>query len=166
MIDTSRQTHAKRACIPPSLEGGGQGVGEAHDQPCAPGARHRIKLIMRERATALRNESTQPERALWYWLRKSQVQNAKFRRQAVIGDFIVDFLCPELKIVIEVDGESHVGRGFQDQLRDISLNERGYRVIRVTNDDVLTNIHGVLDVIVAAIAEIRSQQTSHAPPTP
>lgn len=166
MSELARTSHAKRAGIPPSLEGGGQGVGEAHESPDANRARFRIKPIMRQHARSLRNESTHPERALWYWLRKSQVKGAKFRRQAVLGEYIVDFLCPELRLVIEVDGESHVGRGNKDADRDGWLRDRGYRVIRATNDDVLTNIHGVLDVIVSAIAEIRSQQPSLAPPTP
>jgi very-short-patch-repair endonuclease len=117
--------HAQRASIPPSLEGGGQGVGGACATGSVPTTLHRIKPVMRKHAADLRREATQPERALWYWLRNRRLDALKFRRQATLGNCIVDFLCPELKLVIEIDGESHVGRGEQDRSRDACLIEQG-----------------------------------------
>jgi len=141
-------------------------VGEATKTPHDQRLLHRLNPIMRCRAARLRKEAPQPERALWYWLRKSQLDGWKFRRQATIGSFIVDFLCPELELVIELDGESHIGTGFRDQSRDSKLIGQGYRVLRFTNDDVLTNIEGVLMAVRNAPADLHAKRISRKPPTP
>ncbi len=91
----------------------------------------------------MRHTPTEPERRLWQLLRKSQLGGLKFRRQAVIGPYIVDFCCPRQKLVVEVDGESHVGRGDVDEARTGHLNRLGYRIMRVTNDDVLRDMEAV-----------------------
>ncbi len=67
----------------------------------------------------------------------------KFRRQTVIGQYIVDFCCPAHKLIVEVDGESHVGRGNADEARSRLLEQRGYRVLRVANDDGLRDLEAV-----------------------
>jgi very-short-patch-repair endonuclease len=96
---------------------------------------------------------TWPERRLWAMLRSRRLGDMKFRRQQVVGPFIVDFLCPEAKLVIEVDGESHVGRGERDRQRDKFLGQNGFRVLRVTNDEVLQSMDAVLETVLRLIAE-------------
>ncbi len=91
----------------------------------------------------MRHNPTEPERRLWQLLRKRQLGGLKFRRQAVIGPYIVDFCCPRQRLVVEVDGESHIGRGDVDEARTAHLKRLGYRIMRVTNDDVLRDLEAV-----------------------
>jgi len=96
----------------------------------------------------MRRELTTAERRLWYALRAKRLEGAKFRRQAVIGHYIADFACRAPKmLIVEVDGETHVGREPYDQARSIHFKERGYEVMRFTNSDVMTNLDGVLVTI-------------------
>jgi very-short-patch-repair endonuclease len=120
---------------------------------------------MKARAAELRREATHPEHILWQRLRHSQLGGLKFRRQHVIGPYIVDFCCPARNLVIEVDGESHVGRGAIDAERDASLRSRGMIVIRVTNDDVLHDLDAVCEFIVRA-AERRGGDRSESRDSP
>ena len=139
-------------------------MGEAVKKSTEQQKRHRIPPIMRKRAAQMRKLPTQPERQLWQLLRKSQLDGLKFRRQAVIGQYIVDFCCPAHKLIVEVDGESHVGRGDADEARSRLLEQRGYRVLRVTNDDVLRDLEAVGLAILDA-ARI-SNSSSEDIPTP
>ena len=109
--------------------------------------RHRAAPEQQQRARALRREATFPERLIWSRLRNGKLAGLKFRRQHTIGPFIVDFCCLGARLVVELDGLSHVGRAAYDDVRTTELSQRGYRVIRVTNDDVLTNIDAVLEMI-------------------
>lgn len=93
----------------------------------------------------MRHDATQPERRLWNAIRADQLGGARFRRQVVIGRYIVDFECRRpTMLIVEVDGDTHAERRDYDAARTTFLNSRGYRVIRFTNDDVMTNIDGVL----------------------
>lgn len=102
-----------------------------------------------ERRKELRAASTKAEQALWTRLRNRQVGGFKFRRQFGIGPFIVDFYCRPLKIVIEVDGDSHFSDEgvVRDQERTAFLNGLGFRVIRFANDEVSDAMEGVLERI-------------------
>jgi very-short-patch-repair endonuclease len=104
----------------------------------------------RERAIELRRNSTKPERLLWSVLRGKNLGRFKFRRQHAIEPYIVDFYCAAAELVIELDGESHEGRQEYDAERSEFLRDLGLRVVRFTNDDVLTNLEGVADAILAA----------------
>ena len=96
------------------------------------------------RARQLRKNSTVPERKFWFFLRNRKLGGLKFRRQHPIGPYIVDFICDELKLIVEVDGDSHDEQSFEyDEARQRNLEGRGYRVIRVTNDDVLEDAESV-----------------------
>jgi len=106
-------------------------------------------------AKDLRKNSTDAERALWQHLRGKQFDGSKFRRQQPIGRYIVDFVCFEKKIVIEVDGGQHSDTQDQDAIRDLWLHDQGFTVYRFWNHDVLQNIEGVL-----------SQILNHPPLTP
>jgi len=81
---------------------------------------------------------------MWFDVLKSkQFQNYKFHRQKPLDNFIADFYCPELMLVIEIDGDSHARQEEYDLLRSEKLSVYGINVIRYTNDDVLSNIEGV-----------------------
>ena len=104
--------------------------------------------VVLKHAKSMRRELTDPERRLWHALRAKRLEGASFRRQVVIGRWIADFACRRPKmLVIEVDGDTHAGRETDDSERTASLHERGYQVIRFTNEDVMTNLDGVLTAI-------------------
>jgi len=96
-------------------------------------------------AKKLRTNSTEAENYLWYQLRLKNL-GAKFRRQAVIGQYIVDFACFERKLVIEIDGGQHA-LNQQDKERDQWLQGQGFEILRFWNHDVLKNREGVLQKI-------------------
>ena len=98
-----------------------------------------------EFAKQMRREQTEPETRLWLELRAQRFQGIKFRRQKVIGPYIADFSSREPMLVIEIDGDTHADREAYDRSRTAYFEEQGYRVIRFTNRDVLTNMDGVLE---------------------
>ena len=106
----------------------------------------------KEKRAVLRNNQTEPEKKLWKVLRSGQL-GVKFRRQHGVGRFIVDFYCPELSIVVELDGESHFSEDAlrYDQERDRYLNQLGLAVIRFTNEDVMRNFEGVVEALVGIV---------------
>ncbi len=101
-----------------------------------------------KRARALRSAMTEPERILWRLLRDRRLQGLKFRRQAPLGPYIVDFLCIERKLVIELDGSQHIDSA-RDARRDRWLTEEGYRVKRFWNGELLHERQSVLDTVAA-----------------
>ena len=105
--------------------------------------RRRQTRSQTERARELRISSTQPERILWNALRERYVAGLKFRRQVPIGKYFVDFCCPDANLVVELDGESHEGRQRHDATRTQFLESCGFRVFRVTNDDVVDDVEAV-----------------------
>ncbi|MDX1585906.1 MAG: endonuclease domain-containing protein [Balneolaceae bacterium] len=107
----------------------------------------------KEQRKNLRNNQTASERRLWSALRGRQVLNHKFRRQHGIGNYIVDFYCPTLKLVIEVDGESHfTKKGIRhDRKRDKYLNDLGITICRFNNLQIHENLEGVLAEIIRII---------------
>ena len=112
-----------------------------------------------EYARNLRRDQTDAERVLWLSLRDRRLAGAKFRRQHRIGPFIVDFVSRECRLVIELDGGHHAGRREEDEARAFFLERSGYRVLRFWNTDVLANLAGVLERIVATLRE-----TAPSPP--
>ena len=103
-------------------------------------------------AKAMRQEMTKAELRLWSRLRKPGIEGLRFRRQTPIGPYIVDFLCPQRKLIVELDGEQHGlhGEAQRDLIRDGWLSDHGYRVLRFWNRDVMTNLEGVCEMIWAA----------------
>jgi very-short-patch-repair endonuclease len=103
-------------------------------------------------ARAMRAEPTDAERKLWQRLRHDVVlTGSHFRRQALIGPFIVDFVCHRAKLVIELDGGQHDRQRVEDAERTRAIESRGYRVLRFWNNDVFGNIDGVLHDIQCAL---------------
>jgi very-short-patch-repair endonuclease len=103
-----------------------------------------------ERARQLRRAMPSPEAKLWTALRLIRPLGFHFRRQVEIGGrYYVDFCCHSRKLVVEVDGETHfVGDGPErDLVRDAFLRREGFRVLRVSNLEVMWNLEGVVDVI-------------------
>ena len=97
-------------------------------------------------ARNLRKNSTIQERRLWNLLKNRQFHNLKFKRQQLIGDYIVDFICKEVKIIIEIDGGQHnePENIEYDKTRTEYLNTLGYKVIRFWNNEIYENIEGVV----------------------
>jgi very-short-patch-repair endonuclease len=102
------------------------------------------KLFARE----LRNNSTRAEIKLWSeLLRAKKMMGYSFLRQRPIGYYIADFLCKDLKLIIEADGISHEGKEGYDQRRDQSLLGLGYTTLRFTDDEILNDLNYVEDTI-------------------
>jgi very-short-patch-repair endonuclease len=96
-----------------------------------------------------------PEAKLWYEvLSKRKMRGYRFNRQKPVGNYIVDFYCHALQLIIEVDGESHNDQLEYDQERTTYLKGLGCRVVRYTNWDIMKNIHGVAADIEAVIVKI------------
>jgi len=95
----------------------------------------------------LRNRPTDAEQLLWGKLRQKQLEGFKFRRQQPIDNYIVDFVCFEKRIIVEVDGGQHAIQSENDFVRDTYLRKQGFQVLRFWNNEVLQNINGVLKVI-------------------
>ena len=95
----------------------------------------------------LRRTMTDAERSLWQVLRCRQMTGYKFRRQHPFGDFILDFVCLENKLVLEVDGGQHAEKKEADAVRMDRLAEAGFRVLRFWNHEVLTQLEAVKEKI-------------------
>ena len=109
---------------------------------------HNRKILKANRKN-LRNTGTSAEAVLWTYLKARQIAGRKFRRQHSIANYIVDFYCPEERLVIELDGQSHynVGGQISDDNRDEYLKSLGLTILRVENKWIFKNIEGVLEEI-------------------
>lgn len=114
---------------------------------------------MRERARALRGGMTDAEQLLWRKLRGRRFEGLKFRRQKPLGRYIVDFVCLERGLVIELDGGQHAGQVAYDGRRDAWLRSEGFAVLRFWNHDVLRQSEIVLE-------RIRLWLEEQGPPSP
>jgi lysyl-tRNA synthetase class 2 len=97
-----------------------------------------------ERARQLRANPTEAEVRLWSRIRRKQLEGFRFRRQHPLERHIVDFFCPEARLIVEVDGGQHSDDNVRDAIRTEWLEKRGYRVIRFWNKDVLAQTEDVL----------------------
>jgi very-short-patch-repair endonuclease len=147
--DQAKQTNS------PPLQGRGRGWGLSAN---------RIAEIAHY-AQEMRCNPTEPEIRLWRALSRSQLGGYKFRRQALIGPFIADFLCPQKAFIVEVDGETHDVD--KDRGRDKALGRLGFRVFHVTNPDVMRNMAGVLTAILGQLQEVPDRwDRPHPNPSP
>ena len=108
------------------------------------------KSDIRQTRRALRKNTPAPELMIWQKLRNRQLCDSKFRRQYSIEKFIVDFYCPERKLVIEIDGDSHYYKKSNryDQHRQNIIESFGIKFLRFTNKEITENIEGVIEAIV------------------
>lgn len=128
--------------------------------------RHRIHPTIRQFARELRQPQTPAEATIWHHLRNRSL-GYKFRRQHPIDYFIIDFYCARAKLLIEIDGESHMKKSQKeyDQARTEYLETRGYKVIRFTNGDVRYNVQSVvtriIETVEARIKEVEATIGDH-----
>ena len=104
-------------------------------------------------AKRLRTEQTPAEAKLWHVLRGTRFAGLKFRRQTVVGPYIVDFTCRAAMLAIEIDGDSHGITVKADARRTADIETHGWRVMRFTNADVMGNLDGVLERIAAFVSD-------------
>ena len=116
-----------------------------------------VSPLQRSRARTLRSEMTEAEGRIWQRLRAHRFQGASFRRQFPIGRYVVDFVCLDARLIIEIDGGQHSGAA-HDVERDEWLRSQGFRILRFWNNDVLRNLRGALERISEALS-------SPAPPS-
>ena len=125
----------------------------------------RVKPVIKARARRLRREMTDAERLLWRHLRRKQLGYG-FRRQMPFGRYIVDFVCFDRRLIIEVDGEHHADQVAYDTARTQWLESYGFRVLRFWNSEVLRQTQGVIEAIVQALRPTRSPRASQPPTAP
>jgi very-short-patch-repair endonuclease len=114
--------------------------------------RHIPPPINRSRARDMRTYATQAENLLWQALRNRQLEGYKFRRQVPLHNFILDFVCFERQLIVEVDGFQHA-ENTRDAARDALFLAKGFRTLRFWNEEVLKNLNGVC---LAILAELRN----------
>jgi len=117
---------------------------------------------MSKRARSLRKNLTDAERKLWRRLRSRQLLAYKFRRQFPIGPYVVDFVCLERRLIVEVDGGQHAEQRRRDEKRAAYLREQGFRVDRFWNNQVLNEMEGVVAQIGKTLETPPSPQPSPA----
>ncbi|MBD2384370.1 endonuclease domain-containing protein [Cylindrospermum sp. FACHB-282] len=115
------------------------------------------KTSEKEKRQFLRNNMPPAEKIVWEKLRRQQIEGCKFRRQYSIDVFVVDFYSPELKLAIEIDGDSHFQNGAQayDYERQSFLESKGTRFLRFTNQQVYQELEGVITIIAQTVCQLR-----------
>ena len=121
-------------------------------------AAREIYDLLKEYAKSNREEMTESEKVLWNALRDN-IQGYRFRRQHAIGQYIADFVCLPAQLVIEVDGGYHQSLEQQemDNIRTNYLEEKGFHVVRFSNEEVSTNIKGVIQIIKDELIRLEEQ---------
>ena len=112
-------------------------------------ARERGRLL-RDRAKAMRSTPTEAEHRLWQIVRAHRFNGFKFKRQVSIDHYIVDFLCPARRLIVELDGSQHAENA-SDVRRDAYLRAQGFHIIRIWNNELFTNEEGVAEAILRAL---------------
>ncbi|WP_109807098.1 endonuclease domain-containing protein [Sphingosinithalassobacter portus] len=126
------------------------------------GPRYRLERPTAQ-ARELRNSATEAEKLLWARLRRSQLGGLKFSRQMPVAGFVADFMCRSEKLVVELDGSQHFDNAKSDAERTRRIEAQGFRVIRFWNSDVMTNMDGVLEAILAAAEKRREREPTPQP---
>lgn len=131
--------------------------------------RTRVSFEIRQKARVLRLRATKAESLLWYELRTFRSQGIIFRRQQPIGPYIVDFVCPAAKQIVEVDGDCHETDDGKrhDANRDAYLHSPGYSILRIDEPDVMNNAWHVGQLVkdeVEAVAAAPSRPLRGHPP--
>jgi very-short-patch-repair endonuclease len=144
--------------LPPPLAGEGWGEGVSSMGLPMVDPEHpawKVSTKLRTNARALRRNSTDAERILWSELRAGRLNSVVFRRQVPIENYIADFICHAAKLVIELDGGQHFSDQGEraDARRSAVIEAKGFKVLRFSNLDVITNRAGVLETIATTIAE-------------
>jgi very-short-patch-repair endonuclease len=114
-----------------------------------------VRRTISPHAAQLRRNATDAERALWGGLRARRLGGHKFRRQWTIGPYITDFCCVESGLIVEADGGQHTAEA--DRKRSQYLDSQGFRIIRFWNNDVLSNLDGVLATVLEALGGLAEE---------
>ena len=125
-----------------------------------------IKKKLTTFARELRQNCTPVEKVLWQRLRNRQLLNCKFRRQEPVGKYIVDFICYEINLIIELDGGQHHWQTRYDNMRTIYLNKNNFHVLRYWNDEVALHLESVLEDIYREIEVKMLIKSPHPDPLP
>jgi adenine specific DNA methylase Mod/very-short-patch-repair endonuclease len=141
---------------------GGEGQGEGH-KPIKSRTKAERSELLKQFAREMRHAPTDAEQRLWYFLRDRRLGGYKFRRQHPVGNFIADFACIEGRLIVELDGGQHAElfQKEKDETKARFFEERGFRVLRFWNNDVLKDTQAVLETIVRELEE-----TPHPNPLP
>lgn len=127
------------------------------EEPLSPALSHKGRggnTFTLSAAKSLRTNMTDAEKVLWGVLRAKRFYGLKFRRQVPIGKYIADFVCHSAKLIIELDGGQHNDEEIKeaDRLRTLFLENEGYNVLRIWNDEIFTNIEGVCEKILNSLS--------------
>ncbi|MGN8021721.1 endonuclease domain-containing protein [Phyllobacterium sp. 22229] len=106
-----------------------------------PDIRREIPLQIRKFARDMRKDATLPENMLWQAIRNKRLNGLKFKRQLPFDRYILDFVCFEARLIIEIDGSQHSCSQL-DKQRDAYFHQRGFKTVRFWNDEILTNLDG------------------------
>ena len=109
-------------------------------------------------AKQLRNNQTDAEIHLWKRIKSRQLKGYKFRRQHIFSNYIVDFVCIELKLIIEIDGSQHQAQKEYDKIRTQYLNSIGFKVLRFWNNEILEQVESVVEAILQALPSAITQK--------
>ena len=155
--NSSKKRCLREVRVFPSKKRGQRGVLNKMKVNCHP--------KLKELARKLRKNSTKSEIRLWHHLKGKKMMGYDFHRQKPIDDFIIDFFCNKLKLVIELDGYTHTFEEVadKDELKQEQLKELGISVLRFRDEDVMKNMDGVLNVIKQFIDDFRKKQRIHTP---
>jgi very-short-patch-repair endonuclease len=109
-----------------------------------------MECLLNDRARQLRKNATDAENRMWYFLRNRRLNGLKFNRQYIIEPYIVDFVCRDKNLIIEIDGAQHAENIEYDLERTSFLKSNGYKVLRFWNNEVMHNINAVLELILSS----------------
>lgn len=115
-------------------------------------------------ARELRKNATDCERLLWLHLRGKRLQGFKFKRQQPLGNYIVDFVCFQTRLIVEADGGQYADQVEYDTRRDEWLKSQGFKILRFWNNDILTNTEGVLATILKPCMDYADTPSPHPLP--
>ena len=134
--------------------------------PPSPALRGTVGMGVRRIVAAarkLRRSTTDVERKLWHRIRDKQIEGFRFRRQRPVGRFIVDFICLDARLIVELDDGQHAENVAHDKKRSAFLESLGYRVLRFWNNEVIENMDGVLERLREALLLTRLDPTLTLP---
>ncbi len=123
----------------------------------------RVEYVMKDRARNLRRFQTKTENQLWFALQGRRFSGYKFRRQRIIGAYIVDFACLRGKLIIELDGSQHLDNQAYDQNRTEFLESLGFKVLRFWNNELICSWNSVLNTIYDTLIEETPSLPSSGP---
>lgn len=125
------------------------------------------KSSEKDKRRSLRNNMPPAEKLVWSKIRNKQIEGCRFRRQYSIGAFVIDFYSPELRLALEIDGDSHFVDGAQtyDNERELFLEDQGTKILRFTNSQVYQDLDTVLEAISTKIQELRNLPLPNPPLT-